>query len=100
MLYKKALHLRKMNLSSKRGTPINIYFFYMSLVDMINQRGDEYPSNARMDSYNYDNTFPDESEIQKFNKYYNFPFALNLLEHSPESVLATRKTMLFVSIET
>lgn len=51
------LRLAKIN-SSKRGTFIEIRSLsYSSIIDMINLRGDEYPSLSNLDSYNHGNTF-------------------------------------------
>ncbi|KAL8134593.1 hypothetical protein AgCh_009569 [Apium graveolens] len=44
--------LGKMN-TSKRGTSIQIQSPYTSLIDMINSRGEEYPSLSEFDSYNH-----------------------------------------------
>ena len=65
MADKKAARLSKMNAkSSKRGTPINIHPSYMSIPDLLNERGDEYPSISELDSFDHSNRFHDKKEIK------------------------------------
>ncbi|XP_074337329.1 uncharacterized protein LOC141674523 [Apium graveolens] len=56
--------------ASKRGKDIDIRSSYMSLIDMINTRGDEYPSTAHLDSFNHCNTWHN-IDFNKLNARYN-----------------------------
>ncbi|XP_074383251.1 uncharacterized protein LOC141724864 [Apium graveolens] len=58
--------------ASKRGKDIEIRSSYMSLIDMINTRGDEYPSTAHLDSFNHCNTWHN-IDFNKLNARYNVP---------------------------
>lgn len=77
------MRLSKMNAASKRGNSITICSSYSSLIDMINQRGDEYPSNAPIDSSNHTNTFNDIKEIENLNKVYKLHYDLKLIKAGP-----------------
>lgn len=44
---------------------------YISLIELINLRRDEYPSDSKLDSFDYYNKFHDVDEINKFNKLHN-----------------------------
>lgn len=61
--------------SSKRGIHIYIRSFACSsLIDMINLKGDEYPSLAHLDSYNHGNIYHEEDNmIANFNRLYKPP---------------------------
>ncbi|KAK1397069.1 hypothetical protein POM88_006932 [Heracleum sosnowskyi] len=72
-------HLQKMNSASKRGTPIPIRSKYMSLHDMINERGDEYPSVSALDSYDCSNRFHEVDMIKDYNKMYRVKAPLRLV---------------------
>ncbi|KAK1387033.1 hypothetical protein POM88_015211 [Heracleum sosnowskyi] len=75
--------LQKMNSASKRGTPIPIRSKYMSLHDMINERGDEYPSVSALDSYDCSNRFHDVDMIKDYNKMYRVKAPLKLVPAGP-----------------
>ncbi|KAL8149219.1 hypothetical protein AgCh_006287 [Apium graveolens] len=64
--------------ASKRGNDIEIRSSYMSLLDMINTRGDEYPSNAHFDSFNHYNTWHN-IDYDKLNIRYNVRPPLRLV---------------------
>lgn len=49
----------KANSASKRGTEIPIWSSYISLIEMINLRGEEYPFDAKLDFFDYCNKFHD-----------------------------------------
>ena len=72
--------LQKMSSASKRGTPIPIRSKYMSLHDMINERGDEYPSVSALDSYDHSNKFHEVDTLRDYYKLYRIkaPFRLAL----------------------
>ena len=79
MVVKKAARLAKMNApSSRRGTSIFIIFSYKSIPDMLNERGDEYPSISDLDSYDHSNNFHDLRGFRRYNKLYNMPSNLEL----------------------
>ncbi|KAL8116823.1 hypothetical protein AgCh_023117 [Apium graveolens] len=76
-------HLQKMNVS-KRGTNIQIQSPYTSLLDMINSRGDEYPSLSELDSYNHGNTFHElDGRIESMNTLYTLPPHLRITPAAP-----------------
>ncbi|KAL8098358.1 hypothetical protein AgCh_031208 [Apium graveolens] len=75
--------LGKMNVS-KRGTDIQIQSPYTSLINMINSRGDEYPSLFELDSYNHGNTFHElEDRIESLNTLYKLPPYLRITPAAP-----------------
>ena len=74
MADKKAAKLAKMNAqSSKRGTPIYIHSSYVSIQNLLNERGDEYPSISELDSFDHSNRFCEKKEIKRYNRLYNLP---------------------------
>ncbi|KAL8155484.1 hypothetical protein AgCh_000754 [Apium graveolens] len=79
--------LAKMN-SLKRGTAIQIRPPYTSLINMINTRGDEYPSLSDLDSYNHDNTFHElDGRIEAFNnmpKISHIFYGNSIVENNPK----------------
>lgn len=52
-----AICLSKMTYASKSGNPTLIRSLYMPFSNLINERGDDYPSDAHLDSYDHANTF-------------------------------------------
>ncbi|KAL8123914.1 hypothetical protein AgCh_011789 [Apium graveolens] len=78
-----AIRSQKMNVS-KRGTNIQIQSPYTSLIDMINSRGDEYPSLSELDSYNHGNTFHElDGRIESMNTLYRLPPHLRITPAAP-----------------
>lgn len=78
-----ASRLSKMNSAVKKGAVITVHSGYMSLLDMINTRGDEYPSESHLDAYNYGNTFHDVDQIAKFNKLYRIKKSYKVIKVEP-----------------
>ena len=64
--------------ASKRGKDIDICSSSMSLIDMINTRGDEYPSTTHLDSFNHCNTWHN-IDYDKLNARYNVRPPLRLV---------------------
>ena len=71
--------LQKLSTASKRGTPIPIRSKYMSLHDMINERGDEYPSVSALDSYDHSNKFHEADKVKDYHKIYRIKPPLKLI---------------------
>ena len=69
--------------ASKKGTIIPIHSSYMSLIDMINVRGDDFPSNAKFDSYDHCNKFHEDDTIASYNSLFNIPPGYRLVKPSP-----------------
>ena len=94
MADKKATRLAKMNAqSSKRGTHIHIHSSYVSIQDLLNERGDEYPSISELDSFDHSNRFHDKKEIKRYNRLFNLPSNLELIhsEGGDRNVIGTPK---------
>lgn len=72
--------LAKMNSASSKG--ISIRSPYMSLIEMLNERGDDYPSLAELDAYNCCSTYHYSEEIARYNKLFKMkpPYKLVLAE--------------------
>lgn len=83
MGHKVTKRLAKVNSTSKRGTNIPISSSYMSLIKMINLRGDEYAFDVKLDSFDYCNKFHDTAEIENFNKLHNICIHLKLVLVDP-----------------
>ena len=79
MADKKAARLAKMNAQTRTGTHIIIHSPYVSIQDLLNERGDEYPSVSELDSFDHSNRFHDKKEIKKYNKLFNLPSYLELI---------------------
>ena len=73
-----ARRLSKMG-SGSRGTSIPIRSNYSSLIDMINQRGGEYPSQTVLDAYNHSSKYRNPDTVKELNKLYNVPFPFKLV---------------------
>lgn len=69
--------------ASKKGTPITIHSSYMSLIEMINVRGDEFPSNFKFDAYDHCNKYHENNNISDFNSFYNPPSHLKIIKPFP-----------------
>lgn len=69
--------------ASKKGNIIPIHSPYMSLLEMINVRGDEFPSNAKFDSYDHCNKFHEDDTIASYNSLFNIPPGYRLVKPSP-----------------
>lgn len=65
---------------TKASTEFQIHSRYTSLIDMINTRKDEYPSNTHLEASDHGNTFHNPKEFEKMEKLYNIqkPFKLIL----------------------
>ncbi|KAK1379480.1 hypothetical protein POM88_026224 [Heracleum sosnowskyi] len=74
--------LQKMNQASKRGI-ITIHSSYMSLQDMISERGDEYPSMSHLDSFDCSNKFHEVDKIRDYKKMYRVKTPLRLVPAGP-----------------
>lgn len=61
--------------NSKKGNTINICPSYMSLIEMVNENGDEYPSLSNLVTYNYGNRIHEIETIEKYNKNYKLPLS-------------------------
>lgn len=83
MANKKVKRISKTSSASKRATEIQIRSSYMSLIKMINLRGDEYPSDAKLDSFDYCNKLYDTSEKESFNKLHNILLPLKIVPVTP-----------------
>ena len=84
---KKAARLALINSSSKKGNDFPIHSNYQNLIDIINTRGDEYPSDSHLDSFDHANTFHDSAELKKIEKLYliSAPYSLALAEPADRS---------------
>ena len=79
MADKKTTRLAKMNTQARRGTHIIIHSPYVSIQDLLNERGDEYPSVSELDSFDHSNRYHDKKEIKKYNRLFNLPSYLELV---------------------
>jgi hypothetical protein len=79
---KAAERLAKINAQSSKGT-ITIRSPYTSLVDLLNLRGDDYPSLAELDAYNCCSRYHDFEEIERYNKLYKIKAPLKLVPAGP-----------------
>ena len=79
MADKKMTRLAKMNVARK-SNEFPIRSRYTSLIDMINTRGDEYPSDTHLDVNDHISIFPDAKELDKLSTYFKIkePFKLVL----------------------
>ena len=70
--------------ASKKAMDVTIHSGYMNLVQMIAERGDEYPSLANLDSYTHTNVLVSKEVVDRLSKLYNFPaeFKLEVAEES------------------
>jgi hypothetical protein len=55
----------------------------MSLIDMLNERGDEYPSQSDLDAYDCCSIYHDSEEVEKFNKLYKIKSPYKLVLAGP-----------------
>lgn len=74
----KSARLAKMNSASSKGT-ITIRSPYMFLIDMLNERGEDYPSLAKLDAYDCCSTYHDVEEIARYNKLFKIKFPYKLV---------------------
>ncbi|KAL8120200.1 hypothetical protein AgCh_017373 [Apium graveolens] len=79
MADKKMTRLAKMNVARK-SNEFPIRSRYTSLIDMINTRGDEYPSDAHLDAHDHINALRDPKELEKLSSCFKIkkPFKLVL----------------------
>ncbi|XP_074329932.1 uncharacterized protein LOC141667374 [Apium graveolens] len=79
MADKKMTRLAKMNVARK-SNEFPIRSRYTSLIDMINTRGDEYPSDAHLDAHDHISALRDPKELEKLSSYFRIkdPFKLVL----------------------
>ncbi|KAL8088412.1 hypothetical protein AgCh_038260 [Apium graveolens] len=76
---KKMTRLAKMNVARK-SNEFPIRSRYTSLIDMINTRGDEYPSDAHLDAHDHISALRDPKELEKLSSCFKIkePFKLVL----------------------
>ncbi|KAL8114444.1 hypothetical protein AgCh_021339 [Apium graveolens] len=79
MADKKMTCLAKMNVARK-SNEFPIRSRYTSLIDMINTRGDEYPSDAHLDAHDHISALRDPKELEKLSSCFKIkePFKLVL----------------------
>ncbi|KAL8098330.1 hypothetical protein AgCh_031188 [Apium graveolens] len=79
MADKRMTRLAKMNVARK-SNDFPIRSRYTSLIDMINTRGDEYPSNAHLDAHDHISALRDPKELKKLSSCFRIkePFKLVL----------------------
>ncbi|KAL8087763.1 hypothetical protein AgCh_037786 [Apium graveolens] len=79
MADKKMTRLAKMNVARK-SNEFPIRSRYTSLIDMINTRGDEYPSDAHLDAHDHISALRDPKELEKLSSCFKIkePFKLVL----------------------
>ncbi|KAL8126026.1 hypothetical protein AgCh_013354 [Apium graveolens] len=79
MADKRMTRLAKMNVARK-SNDFPIRSRYTSLIDMINTRGDEYPSDAHLDAHDHNSALRDPKELEKLSSCFKIkePFKLVL----------------------
>ncbi|KAL8124557.1 hypothetical protein AgCh_012275 [Apium graveolens] len=79
MANKKMTRLAKMNVA-RESNEFPIRSRYTSLIDMINTRGDEYPSDAHLDAHDHISALRDPKELEKLSSCFKIkePFKLVL----------------------
>ncbi|KAL8121509.1 hypothetical protein AgCh_018295 [Apium graveolens] len=100
MADKNMTRLAKMNVARK-SSEFPIRSRYTSLIDMINTRGDEYPSDAHLDVHDHISVLRDPKELDKLSACFKIkePFKL-LLAGSADRACQWRKDALCVYRET
>ena len=59
--------------AAKKGTPIPIHSTFMSLLEMLRERGSDFSTLEELDSYSHSSKFLDTSIISAYNEAFNFP---------------------------
>ena len=96
MADKKMTHLAKMNVA-KKSNEFPIRSRYTSLIDMINTRGDEYPSDAHLDAHDHVSIFRDAKELDKMKTFFKIKEPFKLVLACPVD-RACRRKMLYASL--